>query len=346
LVIWLVKTTTSYNLSPKVWLPIYVVYQSFLVSFVCWVTSYFNLSFGSSMIILCECVRMSMKIHSYFRTKLLYGWGENKYKNFIPEFVKEKLGPANPQLNLPEIKIEDAGTEVQKMTYFLFAPTLLYRDHYVLRTRSDWKFVGNNLIEFFFGIYYTFILYRIYLQPKFLIMGKEESWNNDLLMAIFQILLPSFLELFILFYIVVHSWQNIWAELLRFPDRRFYEDWWNSMNLREGVRKFITLIHEWFYTFIYVDLMRFTNEKIKRNQAQFITFIYSSIIHFMIISFSLGFLGFDQFFYFSASCYILTFRTTMKKHACNILFWVEICFGISLMMTMYSRDYYRKLRGL
>ena len=76
------------------------------------------------------------------------------------------------------------------------------------------------------------------------------------------------------------------------------------------------------------------------------TFIYSSIIHFMIISFSLGFLGFDQFFYFSASCYILTFRTTMKKHAFNILFWVEICFGISLMMTMYSRDYYRKLRGL
>lgn len=344
LVIWLVKSTTSYKVSPKIWLPLYAIYQGGLMTFACFITVYFSLSFGSSMIILCECTRMMMKIHSYLRTKMLYGWGENRYKNFLPEFVKDKIiGNGNAQLNLPEISIEDSGTEVQRFTYFMFAPTLLYRDSYLLRSRCDWRFIGNNIIEFLFGIYYTFILYRIYLQPKFIVMGKEESWNNVLLMSMIQILLPSFLGLFILFYIVIHSTQNIFAELLRFPDRRFYEDWWNSMNIREFVRKFITVNHEWFYCFIYMDLMRFSNGKIKRHLAQFITFAFSSVIHFVVISFSLGFVGIEQFLIFTVACYVLTHRGTMKKHAFNILFWVEICFGIALMMTMYSRDYYRKL---
>ena len=210
-----------------------------------------------------------------------------------------------------------------------------------MRAKSDWRFIGTNAIEFLFGIYYSFILFRIYLQPKFIIIGKENTWNNVLIMAIFQTMLPSFLSLFILFYIVVHNWQNMWAELLRFPDRRFYEDWWNSMNMREFIRKFITLNHEWLYTHVYVDLMRFSAGKISRKMSQFITFVFSCLIHLCVISFSLGFVEFDQYLIFSFVAYLSTNRGSMKKHEFNILFWIEISIGMSLMMTMYSRDYYR-----
>ena len=341
LVIWLVKSIVIVSISYRIWIPLYIIYQLILVVFAGFITRFCELSFGSSMIVMCECFRLMMKIHSYFRTKLLYGWGNNIYIRFIPDFIKEKVNGANIELNLPEIKIEDGGSEVQKFTYFLFAPTLLYRDQYVSRAKSEWKFIGNNLMEFFLGIYYTFILYRIYLQPKFITIGKENSWNNVVLMSLVQTMLPSFLCMFILFYIVMHNWQNLWAELLRFPDRRFYEDWWNSMNLKEWIRKFITLNHEWLYTYVYIDLMRFSNEKITRKIAQFAAFTISALLHLSIITFSLGFMGFYQFIIFSTLAYLLVQRGGVKNHTFNILFWVEISVGISLMMTMYSRDYYR-----
>lgn len=341
LVICLVQGIVLLKMGKKLWGTLYAVYQMSLVCFAGWVTRYFDLSFGSSMIIMCECFRIQMKIHSYFRMKLLYGCGENKYREFVPEFIKEKVGPVLPELVVPEVKIEDSAAEVQKFTYFLFAPTLLYRDQYILRTRSNWKFISSNFIEFLFGIYYTFIMFRIYLQPKFILIGKEDAWSQVTMMTILQIMLPSFLCLFILFYIVIHAWQNIWAEILRFPDRRFYEDWWNSMNLREWIRKFMTLTHEWLFTYVYIDLMRFSNGKITRNVSQALTFALSAGTYYATITFSIGFFGVEQFLIVAIACYLITPKGMMKKHAYNTLFWVQISMGISLLMTMYSRDYYR-----
>lgn len=341
LIILLVKTIVSLNLQAKIWIPLYIIFQCLLTFFAVTITRIFDLSFGSSMILMCEAFRLQMKMHSYLRTKLLYGWGVNEYKEFIPSFLKKKLGFSNLENNLPEIKIEDYGSEVQRFSYFLFAPTLLYRDQYLLRSKSDIKFIIDNLIEFFFGIYYTFILFRIYLQPNLIVIGKENSWNSVVFISIFQTVLPSFLCLFILFYIVVHSWQNLWAELLRFPDRKFYEDWWNSMNMREWIRKFVTLNHEWLYTYIYIDFLRFTKERFSRKSSKILTFIFSCSIHLCVISSSLGFMGFEEFFIFSCLTYALTSKGSTNKHAMNILFWIEISLGISFMMTMYSRDYYR-----
>ena len=71
LVISLLKTIVFMNLSTKIWIPIYAIYQFILIFFAAWVTRYFDLSFGSSMIVICEGFRFQMKIHSYLRTKLL-----------------------------------------------------------------------------------------------------------------------------------------------------------------------------------------------------------------------------------------------------------------------------------
>ena len=124
---------------------------------------------------------------------------DNKYRNFVPDFIKDKLGNSNPEINYPKIIIDDLGSEVQKMTYFLFSPTLIYRDQYPLRTRSDWHFILNNVVEFFLGVYFTFIIHRMYLQPQFIAIGKELNFNQLIFVSIFQTLLPSFLCLFILF---------------------------------------------------------------------------------------------------------------------------------------------------
>ncbi len=56
--------------------------------------------------------------------------------------------------------------------------------------------------------------------------------NLTLTMAV-----PAAYAWLIMFYCLFHSYLNMWAEITRFADRRFYSDWWNANNLSEYWRK-------------------------------------------------------------------------------------------------------------
>ena len=55
-----------------IWLPIYIAYLTFLVYYPFSVVQSENLGFSSIFFIMIEGIRLVMKAHSYFRTKLLY----------------------------------------------------------------------------------------------------------------------------------------------------------------------------------------------------------------------------------------------------------------------------------
>ena len=57
--------------------------------------------------------RMSLKIHSYLREKLLFGNGKNEYSEFFPESLKKK-GVTLDCLNIPVITIENLNTEFHR----------------------------------------------------------------------------------------------------------------------------------------------------------------------------------------------------------------------------------------
>ena len=56
----------------KIWIPLYVIHQSALLYVGISQAIDKPLGFASVFIVLCETIRMVMKSHSYFRTKLLY----------------------------------------------------------------------------------------------------------------------------------------------------------------------------------------------------------------------------------------------------------------------------------
>lgn len=72
-----VKTTAM------TWIPLYIIHQIALLYV--GISSVIGepLGFASVFIVLCETVRMVMKSHSYFRTKLLY-IKKNNYKDYNP----------------------------------------------------------------------------------------------------------------------------------------------------------------------------------------------------------------------------------------------------------------------
>jgi hypothetical protein len=53
------------------------------------------------MIVSCEMARMGMKVHAYFREKMLLAvYPENSYAKFIPNWA-EKLGTKESDLDIP-----------------------------------------------------------------------------------------------------------------------------------------------------------------------------------------------------------------------------------------------------
>ena len=62
----------------------------------------------------------------------------------------------------------------------------------------------------------------------------------------------------LMFYAYFHLYLNLWAEVLRFGDRVFYKDWWNSSEIGSYWRLWNMPVHLW-----YVNL----DQSVKRNEA-------------------------------------------------------------------------------
>lgn len=83
-----------------VWGPIYVIHLVTLIWFPISIVISSEMGLGSVFIVMCEGVRMLMKSHSYFRTKLLY-LKENDFKDFEVQGVRVN----DEEKNSPKIKI-------------------------------------------------------------------------------------------------------------------------------------------------------------------------------------------------------------------------------------------------
>ena len=84
----------------------------------------------------------------------------------------------------------------------------------------------------------------------------------------------------IMFYSFFHSYLNLWGELTRFGDRRFYSDWWNAGNLSEYWRKWNFPIHNFLIRHIYYPLRR---RQVNKAASLLITFLISAAAHEYII---------------------------------------------------------------
>jgi len=75
-------------------------------------------------------------------------------------------------------------------------------------------------------------------------------------------MMPSTFALILLFFGLLHSWLNAWAELLRFPDRTFYLDWWTSSEFGQYYRKWNIVVHEFLYYYVYFDVQKFSGGRV------------------------------------------------------------------------------------
>nr|XP_034978004.1 sterol O-acyltransferase 1-like [Zootoca vivipara]XP_034978006.1 sterol O-acyltransferase 1-like [Zootoca vivipara]XP_034978007.1 sterol O-acyltransferase 1-like [Zootoca vivipara] len=278
----------------------------------------YNLPPASAAIVILEQVRLLMKIYSFIR--------ENTPR--ILSFTPQKTNT----VQVPK---------VSQYLYFLFAPTLIYRDEYPRTPTIRWSYVATMFAQVLGSLFYTSYLCDKHLLPAFRNYSREHFNVRELVLCIFNTILPSTLMTIFLYFLLFHCWLNAFAEMLRFADRMFYKDWWNSTSYARYFRTWNVVVHDWLYYYAYKDFLWLFGGKSKA-VAMLSVFTLSAIVHEYVLAVCLGyfypvlfciFMGFGMVFNF-----ILNDRR--KGPIWNVILWSTFILGLGILFCLYTQEWY------
>ncbi|XP_003398853.1 sterol O-acyltransferase 1 [Bombus terrestris] len=300
-----------------VWLTGIILYLTFLFILPTKALLDNDLPFASSMIILMEQVRLVMKIHAFIRS-------------VAPKFLSFKPHSDTPTPQPPDFS---------KYLYFLFAPTLIYQDRYPRLKRIRWNIVLSNFVEVITIIIFVALLYERLLYPNYRDFGKHPVEVGKMMLNILSSMLPGILMFVCGFYLLLHCWMNASAELLRFADKMFYKDWWNSICFSTYYRTWNIVVHDWLYTYIYKDMYEILTPG-NRTISTCAVFAISAIIHEYILSFTTHFFYPVMLILFGVIGLTVVF---VLKTAGNVFLWFSLSVGNGVMVSLYCMEYFARI---
>ncbi|XP_029636046.1 sterol O-acyltransferase 1 isoform X1 [Octopus sinensis] len=315
------KKIRPYKVWDWIWLGLFVAYQ--LLFFVLPVNYLYenNLPPASAVIIVTEQLRLIMKVHSFVR--------EN-----APKVLNYKKADSKCDDNV--------CPDFSKYLYFLFSPTLIYRDSYPRTQKIRWNYVVSNFSQVLACLFYTYYIFERFCVPVFRNFNREHVTPKALLLSVFGCMLPGTLVLFIGFFAILHSWLNAFAEMLRFGDRLFYKDWWNSTTFSNYYRTWNVVVHDWLYTYIYKDVYTILGYKM-RNVGLTSVFLISAVFHEYVLVVSFGFFYPVLFVMFAGAGFGFVFLTDKGvSRSWNVFMWVALFIGNGLLMCLYSLEWYAR----
>ncbi|KAK4873820.1 hypothetical protein RN001_013180 [Aquatica leii] len=179
---WIIirKLLQNFAILNKLWNAVcllsYVFYLFFLFYYPCKYVIAYDLGVASSLAVLMEATRLSMKVHAFVRTNC------SKY-----------LQKSNKQLD----------PKFYHYLYFSFAPTLIYKDSYPRSTTPiRWNIIFRYFFEIILGILFFSIVYDNSFRQSLNNCGlKPHSWL-DIITILVQNMYPTIILILTLFYFV------------------------------------------------------------------------------------------------------------------------------------------------
>jgi sterol O-acyltransferase len=86
--------------------------------------------------------------------------------------------------------------EFSKFLYFIFAPTLIYRDSYPRTSSIRWKYVIEQLAQFVAAALFSYYLFYRFCLPVFVHFKSEHVTVKRFVLSILNCTLPGALLLF------------------------------------------------------------------------------------------------------------------------------------------------------
>ncbi|KAK2504026.1 hypothetical protein MC885_012399 [Smutsia gigantea] len=227
--------------------------------------------------------------------------------------------------------------------YFLFCPTLIYRETYPRTPNVRWNYVAKNFAQALGCVLYAcFILGRLCV-PVFANMSREPFSTRALVLSIMHATLPGIFLLLLIFFAFLHCWLNAFAEMLRFGDRMFYRDWWNSTSFSNYYRTWNVVVHDWLYSYVYQDGLWLLGGR-ARGAAMLGVFLVSAMVHEYIFCFVLGFLYPVMLILFFVIGGLLNFMMHDRHTGpvWNVLMWTLLFLGQGIQVSLYCQEWYAR----
>lgn len=123
--------------------------------------------------------------------------------------------------------------------------------------------------------------YILYMTTEHYILPKIPETRNSLPRAFLELTFPFLVNYLLIFYIMFECICNAFAEVSMFADRNFYDDWWNSVTFDEFARKWNKPVHHFLLRHVYAYSI--STYKLSKNNATFVTFLLSSLLHELVL---------------------------------------------------------------
>lgn len=307
------------------------MYLSFMICFI--VLPIWNigeLSVCCRIIVLFEQVRILMKMHAFVRSnvpRVLIDTDENKNDSDVPKPIK--------------------CPEFSKYAYYMFAPTLIYRDNYPRHEGPiDWMIVLNHFGEVAACMIYVYCLLDRACIPIYSQFKIKQLTLSSYIQLVSLSMLPGGLILLNGFFALLHSWMNAWAEMLKFGDRQFYTDWWNAATFNVYFRKWNILVQDWLYNYIFIDLYELLNRK-NKVLANFGVIFISGVVHEYILGFTFGFFYPVVFLLFVGLGFTFLFIRVNNPDSApwNVFIWIALLSGGGFNLSLFSLEWYARKNG-
>uniref|UniRef100_A0A8C9TYS3 O-acyltransferase n=1 Tax=Scleropages formosus TaxID=113540 RepID=A0A8C9TYS3_SCLFO len=228
--------------------------------------------------------------------------------------------------------------------YFLFCPTLIYRESYPRNPYIRWNYVAVTFAKILGCLFYAyFVLVRLCI-PALMNESIQPFSTRTLVLALFHATLPGMLILLLAFFAFLHCWLNAFAEMLRFADRMFYKDWWNSTSFANYYRTWNVVVHDWLYYYGYRDFLWLSRRRF-RTAAMLSVFIVSAMVHEYVFTLCFGFFYPVMFCLFAVFGVVFNFTMNDKRKSpvWNIIMWTCLFIGQGVQVCLYCQEWHAQI---
>ncbi|XP_035517644.1 sterol O-acyltransferase 2 [Morone saxatilis] len=279
--------------------------QTFVLGqFPIYVVVHYQLPPASRFIVILEQIRFLMKSYSFMRETAPV---------LMKNTPKEGESPRFPTLS--------------SYLYFLFCPTLIYRESYPRNSHIRWKYVGITLGMILGCLFYGyFILVRLCV-PVFRPETNQPFSKRTLVLAVFHSILPGTL-------------------LSTFYRHEAYciLDWWNSTSFANYYRTWNVVVHDWLYYYGYRDFLSLSKRKF-RTAGMLSVFIVSAVVHEYAFTMGFGFFYPVMFCLFAVFGVVFNFTMNDKRQSpvFNVIMWACLFVGQGVQVCLYCQEWYAQI---
>ncbi|KRX06313.1 hypothetical protein PPERSA_06284 [Pseudocohnilembus persalinus] len=284
------------------------IYTMYMVLHSTWCTSHVG------YISMLTCTH-TMKMYSYYRVNMYYR--EDTFES------KEKDAlPVSPYPN---------NISFSNFTLYMWMPVLVYEHSYPRNEKIRYRFLIWKLVQTFIGIFIAYQIVSDHIMPH---VAKGDSIS--IIELLIRLILPALVLTLTIFYVIWEGICNVFAEVTRFADRRFYDDWWNSTTYEEFNRKWNRAVYNFLFRHVYLEsIYKF---KLSKKSAQMLTFLVSAILHewILVLIFKIARPIMTVFMLQQIPLIYIT-KHMQNTRAGNLLVWWGLILGTPLIMVCYLR---------